>query len=291
MAPVTCLRVPGTVSEGADSSRKPQSVRQRAVAYNMRCPALPPCLLPHLTPPPLPTPPLPHVFTPCQVGFPDLAKAKGALQNVFKVVDRPSPIDPSSPEGVVLDARAVRGELELQGVVFAYPARPTIRVFNNFNLTIPAGARAAGHPAPLLWLAQRSQSLSDWLCGGSAWEFQACLPAAHGVGVGVLLSVVLHLMLPLPAGTTVALVGESGSGKSTVVGLIERFYDPLEGRVLLDGRDIRDYNVGWLRRQVRRAGFDLMPDIVGSRATVGLGWLRRQARMAGWGEGGARIWA
>jgi ABC-type multidrug transport system fused ATPase/permease subunit len=49
----------------------------------------------------------------------------------------------------------------------------------------------------------------------------------------------------------VALVGESGSGKSTVVGLIERFYDPLEGRVLLDGRDIRQYNVGWLRRQVR----------------------------------------
>lgn len=58
---------------------------------------------------------------------------------MFKVVDRPSPIDPSSPEGVVLDARAVRGELELQGVVFAYPARPTIRVFNNFNLTIHAG--------------------------------------------------------------------------------------------------------------------------------------------------------
>lgn len=47
-----------------------------------------------------------------------------------------------------------------------------------------------------------------------------------------------------------ALVGESGSGKSTVVGLIERFYDPVEGRVLLDGRDIREYNVGWLRRQI-----------------------------------------
>jgi ABC-type multidrug transport system fused ATPase/permease subunit len=61
------------------------------------------------------------------------------------------------------------------------------------------------------------------------------------------------LCLPA-AGTTVALVGESGSGKSTVVGLIERFYDPLEGRVLLDGRDLREYNVGWLRRQVRGAG-------------------------------------
>jgi ABC-type phosphate/phosphonate transport system ATPase subunit len=48
----------------------------------------------------------------------------------------------------------------------------------------------------------------------------------------------------------VALVGESGSGKSTVVGLIERFYDPAEGAVLLDGVDIRRYNVAWLRRQV-----------------------------------------
>jgi ATP-binding cassette subfamily B (MDR/TAP) protein 1 len=58
---------------------------------------------------------------------------------VFRVVDRRSPIDPCSSEGVKLDSRAVRGELELQNVVFVYPARPTITVFNNFCLTIPAG--------------------------------------------------------------------------------------------------------------------------------------------------------
>lgn len=52
-----------------------------------------------------------------QVGFPDLAKAKGALGNVFKVVDRSSPIDSSSPEGLQPDSRTVRGELELQNVV------------------------------------------------------------------------------------------------------------------------------------------------------------------------------
>lgn len=56
--------------------------------------------------------------------------------------------------------------------------------------------------------------------------------------------------LTIPAGKKVALVGESGSGKSTVVGLIERFYDPLEGRVLLDGQDLRSFNVGWLRKQI-----------------------------------------
>lgn len=54
------------------------------------------------------------------------------------------------------------------------------------------------------------------------------------------------------SGTTVALVGSSGSGKSTVVGLIERFYDPLEGRVLLDGRDIRTLKLNWLRSHVSR---------------------------------------
>jgi ABC-type multidrug transport system fused ATPase/permease subunit len=52
------------------------------------------------------------------------------------------------------------------------------------------------------------------------------------------------------AGKTVALVGSSGSGKSTVVGLIERFYDPLEGRVMLDGVDIRGLKLQWLRQQV-----------------------------------------
>jgi ATP-binding cassette subfamily B (MDR/TAP) protein 1 len=47
-----------------------------------------------------------------------------------------------------------------------------------------------------------------------------------------------------------ALVGSSGSGKSTVVGLIERFYDPLEGAILLDGVDIRRYKLQWLRNHI-----------------------------------------
>jgi ABC-type phosphate transport system ATPase subunit len=53
--------------------------------------------------------------------------------------------------------------------------------------------------------------------------------------------------LTVEAGTTVALVGASGNGKSTVVSLLERFYDPESGAVLLDGRDIRELNVQWLR--------------------------------------------
>ncbi|XP_051130267.1 ABC transporter B family member 1 [Andrographis paniculata] len=56
--------------------------------------------------------------------------------------------------------------------------------------------------------------------------------------------------LNVPAGKTIALVGSSGSGKSTVVSLIERFYDPTSGQVMLDGRDIKTLKLRWLRQQI-----------------------------------------
>ncbi|RXK41700.1 ATP-binding cassette, subfamily B (MDR/TAP), member 1 [Tremella mesenterica] len=52
------------------------------------------------------------------------------------------------------------------------------------------------------------------------------------------------------AGRTVALVGASGSGKSTVVALVERFYDPIQGCVKFDGRDIKTLNLKWFRQQI-----------------------------------------
>ncbi|XP_039141978.1 putative multidrug resistance protein [Dioscorea cayenensis subsp. rotundata] len=56
--------------------------------------------------------------------------------------------------------------------------------------------------------------------------------------------------LNVPAGMTVALVGGSGSGKSTVIALLERFYDPLHGEVLLDGVSIKKLKLKWLRSQM-----------------------------------------
>lgn len=52
-------------------------------------------------------------------------------------------------------------------------------------------------------------------------------------------------------GRLVALAGPSGSGKSTLVNLLLRFYDPTSGRILIDGRDIRDYQLASLRAQIR----------------------------------------
>jgi len=60
--------------------------------------------------------------------------------------------------------------------------------------------------------------------------------------------------LVVEAGTTVALVGASGSGKSTAIQLVERFYDPDQGSVRLDGRDLKSLNVKWLRRQIGLVG-------------------------------------
>lgn len=56
--------------------------------------------------------------------------------------------------------------------------------------------------------------------------------------------------LKVPAGKTTALVGASGSGKSTIVGLVERFYDPVGGEVCLDGHEVSKLNLRWLRQQI-----------------------------------------
>ncbi|XP_027363826.1 ABC transporter B family member 1 [Abrus precatorius] len=59
-----------------------------------------------------------------------------------------------------------------------------------------------------------------------------------------------NFSLNVPAGKTMALVGSSGSGKSTIVSLIERFYDPSSGQVLLDGHDVKTLKLRWLRQQI-----------------------------------------
>uniref|UniRef100_A0A3B3Y653 ATP-binding cassette, sub-family B (MDR/TAP), member 11a n=1 Tax=Poecilia mexicana TaxID=48701 RepID=A0A3B3Y653_9TELE len=56
-----------------------------------------------------------------------------------------------------------------------------------------------------------------------------------------------NLSMQIKAGETTAFVGPSGSGKSTTIQLIQRFYDPQEGMVSLDGHDIRTLNIQWLR--------------------------------------------
>ncbi|KAJ9684175.1 hypothetical protein PVL29_016590 [Vitis rotundifolia] len=62
--------------------------------------------------------------------------------------------------------------------------------------------------------------------------------------------VLSNFSLKVSGGQTVAVVGVSGSGKSTIISLIERFYDPVAGQVFLDGRDLKSYNLRWLRNHL-----------------------------------------
>lgn len=118
---------------------------------------------------------------------PDLAKGTTAIASVFNILDRQTEIDADSKTSEKVDS--VEGHVELRDVQFAYPARPDVMIFKNFNLTVKSGC-------------------------------------------------------------TVAMVGQSGSGKSTIIGLIERFYDPLKGKVLIDGKDIKAMNLQSLRQHI-----------------------------------------
>ncbi|KAI8614124.1 P-loop containing nucleoside triphosphate hydrolase protein [Chytriomyces sp. MP71] len=116
-----------------------------------------------------------------------MSAAQGVAGKIFETIDRVSPINPFSEEGVK-PATCV-GAVSFRNVGFHYPQRPDVPILKSFSLDIKEG-------------------------------------------------------------TTVALVGASGSGKSTIVKLLERFYDAVDGTITLDGVPIRDIHVGWLRRQI-----------------------------------------
>ena len=75
----------------------------------------------------------------------------------------------------------------------------------------------------------------------------------------------------IPAGKKTAIVGENGAGKTTLVKLLSRLYDPSEGSVLLDGRDLRDYDLQDYRRNVSVVYQDFFRYDMSASDNVGLG--------------------
>jgi ATP-binding cassette subfamily B protein len=80
-----------------------------------------------------------------------------------------------------------------------------------------------------------------------------------------------HIDLRIPRGESLALVGENGAGKTTLVKLLTRLYEPTEGRILLDGRDLRDWDAETLRRRFGVLFQDFNQYQLKVRENVGLG--------------------
>ena len=80
-----------------------------------------------------------------------------------------------------------------------------------------------------------------------------------------------HVDLDIPAGTTLGIVGATGSGKSTMLALLSRVRDPDEGRILIDGRDIRTLKLASLRRQVGMVPQETLLFSMTMRSNISLG--------------------
>ena len=83
--------------------------------------------------------------------------------------------------------------------------------------------------------------------------------------------VIRDLSFRLRTGERVALIGENGAGKSTVVKLLARLYEPCDGRILLDGIDLRDYELDLLRRQISVVFQDYVCYELSVRDNIGFG--------------------
>lgn len=91
---------------------------------------------------------------------------------------------------------------------------------------------------------------------------------------------VRHLSFTLRAGETLALVGENGAGKTTLVKLLARLYDPTEGRITLDGRDLRDYDVDALRDAIGVIFQDFVRYNLPARDNVAVGRIAARDNLA-----------
>jgi len=80
-----------------------------------------------------------------------------------------------------------------------------------------------------------------------------------------------HLSFHLSVGEKLALVGENGAGKTTLVKLLARLYEPTEGRILLDGRDLRDFKLDELRKNVSIIFQDYMKFQLEARENIAVG--------------------
>ncbi|KAH6691445.1 multidrug resistance protein [Plectosphaerella plurivora] len=149
------------------------------------------------------------------------------------------------------------GEIADSGVIFTVLLSVVIGAIQ-LTMLAPYAidfGRAAAAAVKLFNLIDRKSAIDPFDKGGEQPTDTAGvieienLTFAYPTRPGV--TVLEDFSLTVPAGKVTALVGQSGSGKSTIVGLIERWYNPQSGTIKLDGRPIDTLNLNWLRKNVR----------------------------------------
>ncbi len=156
-----------------------------------------------------------------------------SFERVFEVIDLPLEIA-EKPDAIALGE--VRGELVFDHVTFAYHVdeRGLLADVKRYGMesvgAALSGGKGNGHPAH---------------AGPERPEAETPVPTSQAREIA-LEDVSFHIR----PGQLVALVGPSGAGKTTVTYLIPRLYDPTEGRILLDGHDLRDLTLDSLARQI-----------------------------------------
>jgi len=147
----------------------------------------------------------------------------------------------------VLSGRLTIGELVLFTTYLAMLYAPVNQITQSWGLI--AGARIGARrcfeildteadlqDGPLSFPPEGAKGRIEWQ--GVGFRYRADTPVLRGID------------LTVEPGQTIALVGATGAGKSTLLGLLARFFDPSEGRVLIDGTDVRQFQLKSLRRQV-----------------------------------------
>ena len=121
----------------------------------------------------------------------------------------------------------MRGEIEFRGVSFAYPATPSLPPPNAGNGATPDNGSA-----------QHLGEVAMYPRSGAEGKPEGVEPVLEDISFKV------------KAGQTIAVVGQTGAGKTSLVRLINRTYDVTRGQVLVDGVDVRDWNLASLRSQI-----------------------------------------
>jgi len=153
----------------------------------------------------------------------DFATSLVSFERVFEVIDLPLDIDEKEN---AIELRDVRGELEFQDVTFRYEIDET-------------------HLLSTVSRPGRMDNVAATFSG-----VQAPLEEAAALHTQAREDALEHVSFHVEPGQLVALVGPSGAGKTTLTYLIPRLYDPSEGRILIDGHDLRDVSLSSLSAQI-----------------------------------------